>query len=185
MKYILDIDKIRQLGKRSGFNTLKDLCAEASVHYNSITPYIKKERSPFTQVVLDIASALKVSAKDLICKDEEREISSIISSLPPLLGPGQAIFLFGSRARGTQKKFSDVDLGITGGRDKMSFSLFCEIKSSIDDLFEDSPLSINLINLDLAPLSFLEEIEKDMRFICGDEKSANYFLGVIDGRKKN
>ena len=185
MNYVLNFDKLKNLCQSQGFSSLKALCAKANIHQNSLTPYIKRARSPFTQVVLDLATALNVPVIDLICINDDKEITQVKEVIAPFLPERCAVFLFGSRARGTQKKFTDIDLGITGGKDVLTFSRFSIIKSEIDDAFDNYPLSVNLTNLDIAPTDFIEEVARDLRFLTGDEKAAYYFLGYIDGRKEN
>lgn len=183
--FILDIEKIRIQAKKLGIQNLGELCKKANIHQNSITPYIQKKRSPFTQVVLDIANCLNMPATECICQSEDEVTVKVKQMIMTALNPEHAVFLFGSRARGSANKFSDIDLGITGGNKKITFEEFSKIKSGIDDLFDNFSLSIDLVDLDLAPLDFLVDIEKDLTFLCGNQNTANFFLGYINGRKEN
>lgn len=186
VQYFIDIDRVRQLAKAAGLNTLGALCEKAKIHRNSITPYIKGERSPFNQVVLDIASALKVPVTDILLSHEDKSIAALQRALSTVIEEDkQAVFLFGSRARKTERKFSDIDIGITGGKLPISFSSYSRIKSELEDHLDNFPLSLNFVNLDIAPFDFVSRIEKDLIFIAGSQIVANYFLGFIDGKKTN
>ena len=185
MSYLLDLDKITLLSADSGLRSLAELCKKAKINKNSITPYIKGERSPFTQVVLDIANALNTSPLDLVSTGEDKITKEIKSRLAPLLEESVAIFLFGSRARKTNKKFSDIDIGVTGGINKIDFETFSLFKSRVDDAFDDYHLSVSLVNLDIAPLDFLVNIENDLVYFNGYKNSASYFQGYLSGRKEN
>jgi len=185
MRYVLDIDQITSLSSKAGIRSLAELCKKAKINKNSITPYIKGERSPFTQVVLDIAEALNTPALSLISTGEDKVIKEIKTRLAPLLEDSMGIFLFGSRARKSNKKFSDIDIGVTGGVNKIDFQNFVSFKSKVDDAFDDYHLSVNLINLDMAPLDFSLNIKEDLVYISGNNNSASYFQGYLSGRKEN
>lgn len=183
LDYFLDIDKLKQVSKKAGINSLSELCRKANIHKNSITPYVKRKRSPFTQVVLDISRLLNIPVSELISSGTESALEEVRRTTTNIIREGHAVFLFGSRSRGTHKKYSDVDLGITGGKRKIEFEEFSKIKSEFDDRLDNFSLSINLVDLDLAPLDFLTNIEPDLKFFCGDISTANYFLGYLNGRK--
>ncbi len=189
MRYQLDIDKISRLSADLGINSLAELSKKAKINKNSITSYIKGLRSPFTQVVLDIADALNTPALNLVrtAEDEvERELKARLAPLlDGLLDGSVAILLFGSRARKDNKKFSDIDIGVTGGSTKLDFGTYSIFKSKVDDAFDSYHLSINLVNLDMAPLDFLLNIQQDLVYVCGDNNSASYFRGYLSGRKEN
>jgi transcriptional regulator with XRE-family HTH domain len=185
VNFVLDVEKLKAFSRKAGIQTIGELCEKANIHKNSITPYLKGERSPFTQVVLDIAAALRVSAQDLVGVGEDHIVTDLRSRLGTLMESGWSLFLFGSRARGSEKKFSDIDVGVTGGKVKLSFSDFSIFKSKAEDAYDNYPLSLNLVNLDMAPADFLLNIEPDLTFICGNEISSAFFLGYVYGRKEN
>ena len=68
------------------------------------------------------------------------------------------LYLFGSRTKGTSKKYSDVDLAILSG--EMSE----EIKSKLDFLFEEStlPYKIDIIDLSNIKENFYNSIKDSL-----------------------
>lgn len=184
--FLIDFSKLRLLGEKIGARNLSEICSLAGINKNSITPYVKGERSPFASVVLRLSEALEVSPLDIIVSSDEDEVISYIKKqIKEALDDSEVVFLFGSRARGDHKKFSDIDLGITGGKSQTDFSRFVTLKSNIDDKFDNYHLTINLVNLDMAPLDFLLQIEADLLYLCGNEKSAAYFQGSLNARKES
>jgi len=181
----LNISKIESLGQQLGISSMAELCKRADINKNSITPYIKGERAPFTQVVLDISEALGVSPMELVSSGEDEVLQCVRNLLLPLLEIDTAVLMFGSRARKSNKKFSDIDLGVTGGAHKLDFDNYSLLKSKADDALDNYHLSVNLVNLDIAPLDFLINIEPDLLYICGNKSSATYFQGYLSGRKEN
>ncbi|HMO17711.1 MAG TPA: nucleotidyltransferase domain-containing protein [Oligoflexia bacterium] len=186
MNFCLSKEKLLYFASKLGLGSFGGLCEAAKVHRNSLTPYLKGERSPYTQVVLDLASALKVSPDELIVEVSEDLGSQLYKRISPLIaGRTLAFFMFGSRARKTEKKYSDIDIGVSGGSARIDFESFVLLKSQIEDVFDDFPYTLNIVNLDMAPDEFLFSIEKDLTFLFGDKESSHYLLGYIHGRKKN
>ena len=62
------------------------------------------------------------------------------------------IFLFGSRARGAQRRSSDFDIGFSG----LSESVFTKIRDQLLSELEESeiPHHVDLVNFDAAPSEF-------------------------------
>ena len=65
--------------------------------------------------------------------------------------------LFGSRARGTARPDSDVDLGVLGELDRLSLAA---------DLAEVLGLEVQVVDLADAPIPLLEEIVRDGRIVA-------------------
>jgi len=62
------------------------------------------------------------------------------------------IFLFGSRARGTERRSSDIDIGFSGLDEKT----FLRTRDHLLSEFEESiiPHRVDLVNMDTAPPEF-------------------------------
>jgi predicted nucleotidyltransferase len=67
-------------------------------------------------------------------------------------------YIFGSRSRGDNKKFSDLDLGYTSNVDWKTL-----IK--LEEEFEESdiPYKVDLVNLDKSSAEFRESIKDDLQ----------------------
>ena len=63
-----------------------------------------------------------------------------------------AIFLFGSRARGTHRRSSDIDIGFSGLSDSMFYKIRDKLLSELDESV--IPHHVDLVNIDTAPRTF-------------------------------
>lgn len=70
---------------------------------------------------------LRITIKIVVSPQISDELSTIIQGLKQILsdlgrkGSTYTFFLYGSRANGKARKFSDYDIGITGGEDPVTF----------------------------------------------------------------
>jgi predicted nucleotidyltransferase len=91
----------------------------------------------------------------------ENEYRLLIEHLVhPLRQSSARVFIFGSRANGKFKKFSDVDLLFKETDQRVSQDLI----TSIISFFEDShfPYKIDLVNDSQLAASYRENVERDM-----------------------
>lgn len=82
------------------------------------------------------------------------------------MAPKGCVVLFGSRARGNFKKFSDYDLGVYV-KDGLPFATFSLMLSLVDSWNEATMETAQLTNLYLADKNFLREIAPDLLFLSG------------------
>lgn len=70
------------------------------------------------------------------------------------------IFLFGSRARGAQRRSSDIDIGFSG----LSEPVFTKIRDQLLSEVEESeiPHHVDLVNFDTAPIDFKNMAMKEV-----------------------
>jgi predicted nucleotidyltransferase len=180
----------KQALQNSGFKSLTELALIAGVHRNTLYPLVRGEVSPFTDSYLAICTALKISPVSLLDMDAEEEISEIYKALGQIVyerlheRARYAFFLFGSRATGKARKFSDYDIGVTGGEKQLTWQEFLDIKERLAILCDDLPVKVSLLNFDSAPNSFLDDFESTLKFLIGDQGAFLYFRGFLDGRKK-
>jgi uncharacterized protein len=59
------------------------------------------------------------------------QIQTVLTHYPAV----QQGILYGSRAKGTYKRGSDIDLTLIGDSDQLSWSTLCQIENELDDLF--------------------------------------------------
>ena len=71
-----------------------------------------------------------------------------------------AVFLFGSRARGVQRRSSDIDIAFSG----LSEPLFTKIRDHLLSELEESmiPHHVDLVNMDSAPGHFRDVAMKEV-----------------------
>jgi len=191
MDYRLDSAGFKRLLEKNGFSSISEFADAASVHRNTLTAYLCGEKRVFPRTLCDIAASLGVDPLSLICPARKAQMSApplefLKKALPGAAGQDENLvfLLLGSRAKGRGRKFSDWDIGISGGDEAVDTAYYLKLKSHIQDITEDFPFSVDVINLDCAPIWFLSDIDYKPVFLCGSEKSYYHFLGILNGLKK-
>ena len=81
--------------------------------------------------------------------------TSLISQIQQIIAPvrpaGSKLFIFGSRARGTNRKFSDIDLGVEGQK-KLSPKEYLALITSLDD--SDLPYKVDVVDFSTVTDNF-------------------------------
>jgi transcriptional regulator with XRE-family HTH domain len=178
--------------QRAGIASLSELCQKAGIHRNSLAPYLKQERSPYSSVFEAICVALNISPKRLlrfsdkgllICVTEI--VHEVVNKFSPKV-PGLVVVLFGSRAqKDGSKKWSDFDLGLTLGSKQLCGTDYLAIQESILSAADDLPTKIDVVNLDAAPVWFLKDIAlKQIEYLAGDKPNFRYLEGKLHAYKE-
>ncbi len=92
-----------------------------------------------------------------INKNMIKEQETIIRLLDALY-PGVKIYLFGSRARGTAKHYSDIDLAIDTGK-KLNFLEIAKAKNVIDGL--NMAVTTDIVDMNSIPETLRATILKE------------------------
>jgi Predicted nucleotidyltransferases len=88
-----------------------------------------------------------------------------MAHLAALLEPlrqGRELFLFGSRARGEHRTFSDVDI-LVQGNEPVPFEILAQVESELEE--STLPISVDVIDAQRASKDFLKAIERDRRLL--------------------
>ncbi len=88
-----------------------------------------------------------------IKEEDWKKIFSIFSRFPHI----ERAILFGSRAKGTNKPFSDVDIALVG--DALSIADLLRLKNDIDDLLLPYEFDFCIYN-DLSNADFISHIDR-------------------------
>ncbi len=98
---------------------------------------------------------------EIALEDAERGI--MLAILNAALPPGVTVGVFGSRAAGEPRRYSDLDLAIDAGR-----SLTLDETVALADAFEQShlPWRVDLIDLHAVSADFRRLIERDRRVLA-------------------
>jgi len=133
MKYIFNNQVFNNRLKEQGFKSISDFARSSGVHRNTLFNYLKNRRSPLSTSLIDISAALNISPLELIKKEDDSLLSRTVKLVTEALTASlndlkAALVLFGSRARETQTKFSDIDFGITGGDKPIESFNYLKIK---------------------------------------------------------
>lgn len=185
------------------FNYLQARCSElkidfsasalakiSKIHRNSLSHFINGKLSPYSKVILKLAVALKIEPEKLIKKKLENNfdeaVSALINNTKELFEENQniAFLLIGSRAKRKFKPLSDIDLGITGGINKLNTEQFLLLYNRVKELNDDLKWKVDVVNLDIAPNWFFKEMNYSPKFISGNKEAFSYISGVRDAIQK-
>ncbi|NLD28056.1 MAG: nucleotidyltransferase domain-containing protein [Myxococcales bacterium] len=116
-------------------------------------------------------SALGLKPQDFII-DIPDEAAAPIEKIAPIIDrlheefPDVTFILFGSRAKGTAAKYSDWDIGAlrAGG---LPHDEYKKVLIRKDELVEDFPYFVDMVNLDRADAAFLREASRGWVFLTG------------------
>ncbi len=168
--FIVDTERFHRALKEKGYRSVKELAENLGVHRNTIHHYLSG-RAVLPAAFERIITALGVTpAEILVAKPEAKPllhpgIATLIDQLH-LEFPNVTFVLFGSRATGRAKKYSDWDLGVFSS-DGIDHALYRKIARRKDDLAEDLPYFVDVVNLSCADASFLREASRGWTYLTG------------------
>ncbi len=188
-RYKLDEKLLKKRVKALGFSSISQFTKRYGINRATLGNYIAG-KGPLPESFYAIASALLVDPLSLLIPaPNEKTVSGIdeISHIIKYLcdqNSSIAVLLIGSRAKGGEEQYSDWDIAITGGTTPVSSAEYLRLKRTVDDLAEDLPRGIDLINLDAAPSWFLKKIDYAPILLGGNISSMSFFMGVLNGIQK-
>ena len=171
--FILNRDAFESALNSAGYRSISELARKLGLHRNTITAYLRGAPA-LPQALSRILSELKLSPSDAILETRphrdapERPIATVIDDLAAQC-PDAAYVLFGSRARGTSKKYSDYDLGVFR-KQSLPLTLYSSLLNKIAEWNSTTMTEVQLTDLSRAPESFLESIRSDMCFMSGSRR---------------
>ena len=169
--FILNAAKVHSAMFAKGFETIESLAKALGVHRNTILPYLSGQRA-FPDCLDRMLKLLDLEPGEAIAhniKSQHQyglEIAPLISSLVKS-DPDNAYILFGSRAKGNFRKYSDYDVGVykIGG---LAFADFSKLINFAQEWNGDKYYDVNLSNFTLIDKEFLLEIRKSWIFLAGN-----------------
>ena len=170
--YTLDKSTFYKALQSAGYLSARDLCRQIGIHRNSLSAYLSG-KGVLPEVIEKTVQALRVNVTDILVNRDKsscfpgQEIYPIVDHLYEKF-PNFSFFLFGSRARGKFKKFSDFDLGVYSAS-KISFEEYLKVVEEKSVIEEDFPYLIDLVNLSSADSDFIENIENDLILLAGKQ----------------
>ena len=166
--YALDNKKLSEAIKAKGYRSFSEVAKKIGVHRNTLSNLITGQ-SVFPKSLTMLFEFLDLDGRQYISLTQEGfTVDSIAFLVDALLGvhPRCCIVLFGSRARGDNKKFSDFDLGIYSSQ-KLTHKEYLKLIEVKEEVCEDFPATVQVVNLNRADSGFLEQISQDIRFLGG------------------
>lgn len=190
MRYILNNTIFKKRLSELNYASVADFAKKTSIHRNTVFNYLTG-KGAFSSSFEEIARKLNIDPMELILSVSETKAAvSNIDEIKPIIAKivrsnkGIAALLLGSRAKKRAKLYSDWDIGITGGIDPIRSEDYLRIKNMVEEASENIPRMIDVVNLDCAPLWFLEGLDYEPIFLDGNKESYLYFKGVLNGIEK-
>ena len=177
---------VRAAMLRKGYKSIDNLSAALGLHRNTVGNYLRGAPA-FSPALNSLLQFLDLNPNEVFEQVRPKKrihwlaICELVSGLHRRHSAA-AYVLFGSRARGAHKRFSDYDLGFFSSKE-IKFQDFSELLSLVDEHNDQSLSTAQLTNLNVADSSFLREIQDDLLFIAGDPQAwldllakAEYYL---------
>ena len=195
MRYIVDKARLKKLMDQKEIHSFRKLSRLSGVSWKTLNDYTSGRKSPLTSRWEAIAMALNVDPLSLLRSENDRgghfDVATL-ESLRKILSaklieyPSVTAILFGSRASGQARPFSDWDIGFTMGfHAHFSHDDFVDLRLALSDYLEDFPYVVDLVNLDHAPTWMLDSIaSEEISYVCGDRSGYYYLLGQLNGIRK-
>jgi len=167
---ILDTTRLQLEIRARGFATAQEFADSVGVHRNTVGNYLSG-KTALPNALARILTALDLAPADVLSLPVRRRqvpglaLVDLIEQLRSA-APDVAVVLFGSRARGTAKRYSDYDVGIFGS-EKFEFAAFSRLLDLASSWNEASLATVQLVDLTPAEAGFLTNLSKDLVFLAG------------------
>lgn len=153
------------------YASISDFCAQHHIHRNSVSQYLngKGVLQPVVQLLfeklhlerdealLETVDSRSIPELPLLSRTIDRLVSEF---------PAYSYILFGSRARGKARTYSDVDLGVVGNA-PLSLDVWSGMRNIVDETSEDLPYMVDLVDLKRADHDFLSSVRTRAVFLGG------------------
>jgi predicted nucleotidyltransferase len=157
-----------------GIKTYSELTKILGCHRNSLSSYLCG-KPVVPEVVESLISALGLAVSDALMQQPSLVSRGLPKELLPVVenlvrqNPELSFMLFGSRARGTHRKYSDVDLGVKGAG-PVTLEVWSKIRDAVESATEDAPWTVDVVDLGRAPSSFIQGIRSQLVFLGGNPR---------------
>lgn len=170
MQYQIDTDKLQKAMFDSGYSSVAELAKSLGLHRNSLYGYFNGKLSAFNSSIEMVFKALEIEPFEVITK-VGYDLSLVADLLDSLIQENSSVcyVLFGSRASGTHKRFSDFDIGVFS-QANIGVYEYSKLLDISEDLSEDLPVEVDLVDLSAAEQFFLDNIILDSEFLGGSFK---------------
>lgn len=170
---ILDAGRFWEALKRKGYTSASELAQNLGIHRNTIQRYLSG-KNVLPENLEKVLRALSLKFSEALIEKKEsaspqmETLAAVVDKLHREF-PEATFILFGSRAEGRARQYSDWDIGVYS-RDGIAHALYRKIALRKDDLEEGLPYFIDIVNLNRADLAFLRDISKDWVFLTGSQQ---------------
>lgn len=168
----LNMQAIRTAVKKLGFGGVKPFLGHLGLHRNALDRF-SRGAGVLPESIERVLSALSLPIHEAVVP--QPGTLGFAEEIMPLVEqihrghPTTSIFLFGSRAKGRARKFSDYDLGVYA-KDGVPLTDFLHILEETEAFEEKASQRIDCVNLSSATPEFLREIAPDLTLLAGYER---------------
>jgi len=169
--HVIDRSRLLDAIQKSGFDSVDSFARMLGLHRNTVNYYLSGS-GVFPKAVEKMLVALKKEPQELLVNkstfrgvDHEALVAGLVDELRRK-SADVTFVLFGSRARGTHKNYSDIDIGCFK-QSNMEHSEFRKMLVLAKELAEPLPVAVDLVNLNAAGPGFLKNAAKDWKFLTG------------------
>lgn len=169
--HILDSKRFYEALKKKGYRSIGEFAGSLGIHRNTVYHYLSGH-GVFPENFEKIIRALDLRPRDTLIDKDNEAITSPLEYIAPLVDglhlefPNVTFILFGSRSGGTAQKYSDWDIGVFAA-EGLPHDIFRKISRRKDDLAENLPFFVDLINLNRADDDFLRQASHHWMFLAG------------------
>lgn len=168
--HIIDEKAFKEAMRGKGYRSIGAFAKALGVHRNTVHHYLSGN-GVFPENLEKMLRALGLSAADVVverAEEGEHELAPIASLIDTLSRefPDVTFVLFGSRAQGRARTYSDWDIGVFS-RKGLTHEEYRAIALRADELAEDMPFMIQVVNFNRADAAFMHEASKGWRFLAG------------------
>ncbi len=166
----MDANRIEQAIHAHGFGSVKNFADSLGLHRNTVGNYLAG-KTGLPTALGRILNALDLTPADVLSLSLRHKsvpglsLTDLIEDLHVAV-PGAAFVLFGSRARGTAKPYSDYDIGVYH-IEGMEFAIYSRLLDIAADWNDDSIVAAQLVDLGRADASFVHAAADDLTFLAG------------------
>ncbi len=171
--FTVDTLRFREALHQKGYGSISQLAQALGMHRNTIHHYLAG-RGIFPENFEKVMMALGLGPAEILTFKRDTAqapwapIAFFVDQLHAKF-PQATFVLFGSRASGKAKTYSDWDIGVFS-HEGLAHTVYRKIVASAQDIAEDSAYLIQLMNLNHADSSFLQEISRHWVFLAGRQQ---------------
>ena len=168
--YVIDPHALEKAMADNGYPTLQALADAMGVHRNTLHYYLKGQ-SIFPKAINDLLDRLNLSPAQAIRKKAVAR-HRVWSAIAPIVDrltkefPAVAWVMFGSRARGDERKYSDWDLGVFAKKG-IEHRQYVNMRVRLAELMEATAYLADLTNLSVADREFYDTVASDLAYLGG------------------
>jgi predicted nucleotidyltransferase len=166
----IDTARLKKAIQDRGYATAMEFAEAVGVHRNTLGNYLSG-RTALPNALARILTALDLAPADVLSLPVRRRqvpglaVADLVQALAAL-APHGAFVLFGSRARGTAKPYSDYDIGFFGV-EALDFAVFSRMLDRVAEWNEQSLSTAQLVDLTRAEEEFAGGAVDEAVFIGG------------------